>query len=38
MLQWRTRYAVLIALVALAAAVASLGGLLEGVGIDQFNW
>ena len=36
MLQWRSKHALLLALVILAALLVSVGGDL--VGIDQFNW
>ena len=39
MLQWRSRHAVLvIALVVAASLVAGIGGLLEDSGLFQFNW
>ena len=38
MLQWRTRHAILITVVVLATVIASLGGVLEDLGLYQFNW
>jgi hypothetical protein len=38
MLQWRTRHAALVAVVVLASVVAALGGIVAGLGLDQFNW